>query len=48
MSKELSVLGISAAITAGIQLTGFSFAYAFQTEKFYDILGEKQTKKSEV
>ena len=39
MSQELSVLGISAAITVGIQLTGFAFAYAMQTETFYDILG---------
>lgn len=42
MSKELSVLGISAAITAGIQLIGFVVAYALQTEKFYDILGENE------
>lgn len=39
MSQELTVLGISAAITAGIQLSGFAVAYALQTETFYDILG---------
>lgn len=39
VSQELSILGISAAITGGIQLTGFLLAYALQTEKFYDILG---------
>lgn len=40
MSQELTVLGISAAITAGIQLSGFAVAYALQTETFYDILGK--------
>jgi len=35
----LQVLGISAAITAGIQLTGFVVAFALQTEIFYDVLG---------
>jgi steroid 5-alpha reductase family enzyme len=39
MSQELTILGISAAITAGIQLSGFAVAFALQTEKFYDILG---------
>ncbi len=40
MSQELTVLGISAAITAGIQLSGFVVAYSLQTETFYDILGK--------
>mmetsp|Transcript_2156 Transcript_2156/g.3270 ORF Transcript_2156/g.3270 Transcript_2156/m.3270 type:complete len:311 (-) Transcript_2156:1178-2110(-) len=39
MSPELGILGISAAITGGIQLAGFLVAYSLQTEKFYDILG---------
>lgn len=39
VSQELMVLGISAAITLGIQLSGFAVAYWLQTEKFYDILG---------
>ena len=39
VSQELGILGISAAITAGIQLGGFVVAYALQTEKFYDVLG---------
>jgi len=39
MSQELTILGISAAVTAGIQVCGFAVAYALQTEKFYDILG---------
>jgi steroid 5-alpha reductase family enzyme len=39
MSQELTILGISAAITAVIQLSGFAVAYKFQTETFYDILG---------
>jgi hypothetical protein len=39
MSQELTVLGISAAITAGIQLSGFIVAYTLQTEVFYDVLG---------
>ncbi len=39
VSQEVGILGISAAITGGIQLLGFLVAYAMQTEKFYDILG---------
>ena len=39
MSQETTILGISAAITAGIQFVGFLVAYWMQTEKFYDILG---------
>lgn len=39
VSQELSILGISAAITAGIQFAGFLVAYCLQTEKFYDVLG---------
>jgi steroid 5-alpha reductase family enzyme len=39
VSQEVGILGISAAITAGIQLGGFAVAYALQTEKFYDVLG---------
>ena len=39
MSQELSILGISAAITTIIQLSGFIIAYILQTETFYDILG---------
>jgi steroid 5-alpha reductase family enzyme len=39
MSQELGILGISAAVTAGIQFLGFLAAYALQTEKFYDIVG---------
>ena len=39
MSQELGILGISAAITGGIQLLGFIVAYWLQTEKFYDVLG---------
>lgn len=39
MTQETSILAISAAITGGIQLTGFIIAYILQTEKFYDILG---------
>ena len=39
MSPELGILGISAAITGGIQLAGFLVAYWLQTEKFYDVLG---------
>ena len=39
VSQELGILGISAAITAAIQLGGFAVAYAMQTEKFYDVLG---------
>mmetsp|Transcript_5243 Transcript_5243/g.10635 ORF Transcript_5243/g.10635 Transcript_5243/m.10635 type:complete len:315 (-) Transcript_5243:270-1214(-) len=39
MSQELTILGISAAVTAAIQLCGFGLAFALQTEKFYDILG---------
>mmetsp|Transcript_28714 Transcript_28714/g.34983 ORF Transcript_28714/g.34983 Transcript_28714/m.34983 type:complete len:307 (-) Transcript_28714:385-1305(-) len=34
-----AILGICAGLTAGIQLCGFSLAYALQTEKFYDIVG---------
>mmetsp|Transcript_31126 Transcript_31126/g.63720 ORF Transcript_31126/g.63720 Transcript_31126/m.63720 type:complete len:315 (-) Transcript_31126:170-1114(-) len=33
------VLGVSAAITTAMQLTGFAFAYALKTETFYDVLG---------
>lgn len=39
VSQETGILGICAAITAGIQFIGFLVAYAMQTEKFYDILG---------
>lgn len=39
VSQEASILAISAAITGGIQFTGFIVAYILQTEKFYDILG---------
>lgn len=39
MSQELSILGISGAITVGIQLAGFAVAYILQTEVFYDVLG---------
>ena len=39
MYQELGILGISAAITGGIQLSGFLVAYWLQTEKFYDVLG---------
>lgn len=39
MSPEASILAISAAVTAGIQLTGFTVAYLLQTEVFYDVLG---------
>jgi hypothetical protein len=45
VSQELMVLGISAAITLGIQLSGFAVAYWLQTEKFYDILGKYAMKK---
>jgi steroid 5-alpha reductase family enzyme len=36
---QANIFGISAAVTLGIQLTGFAFAYALQTEVFYDVLG---------
>jgi len=39
VSQEISILGISAAITVGIQLFGFAVAFAMQTETFYDIFG---------
>jgi len=35
----MQILAISAAITAAIQLLGFSVAYALTTEVFYDVLG---------
>jgi steroid 5-alpha reductase family enzyme len=34
-----AILGISAGITACIQLLGFAAAYQLQTETFYDVLG---------
>mmetsp|Transcript_23789 Transcript_23789/g.67263 ORF Transcript_23789/g.67263 Transcript_23789/m.67263 type:complete len:308 (-) Transcript_23789:179-1102(-) len=34
-----SLFASSAVVTLGIQLTGFAFAYALQTETFYDVLG---------
>mmetsp|Transcript_12210 Transcript_12210/g.15963 ORF Transcript_12210/g.15963 Transcript_12210/m.15963 type:complete len:293 (-) Transcript_12210:662-1540(-) len=36
---QASIFAISAGITLGIQLIGFAFAYALQTEVFYDVLG---------
>lgn len=37
--SQLLVVGVSAAITLFIQLTGFAAAFALQTEVFYDVLG---------
>jgi steroid 5-alpha reductase family enzyme len=39
MFTQADIFAISAGITLGIQLTGFAFAYALQTEVFYDVLG---------
>lgn len=39
MLAPLSVFLGSGLITAAIQLTGFAFAFAYQTEVFYDVLG---------